>query len=243
MSIARRSTDRACYTVRVSALTQLAPDLWVASRPLPLPVGDIGTRMTVIRLPDGGLFLHSPVPLDAETQQALDAIGPVRCVVAPSKVHYFFVAAYGMAYRGARLFAAPGLPEKRPELRFDAVLDDHPPPEWRGAIDQHLFRGATAINEVVFFHPASRTLILTDLAFNMTTAPQGRARLFCWLVGATGHFGPHRIIRAAIRDRRAARESVRRILEWDFDRIIVTHGEVLESGGKQHFARAFARYA
>jgi len=224
------------------ALTQLAPDLWVATRPLPLPVGDIGTRMTVIRLPDGGLFLHSPVQLDAETRQALDAIGPVRCVVAPSKVHYFFVAAYGSAYPNARLFAAPGLAEKRPELRFDAVLDDTPPVEWRGAIDQHLFGGATAINEVVFFHSASRTLVLTDLAFNMTTAPPGRARLFCWLVGATGHFGPHRIVRAAIRDRRAARASVQHILAWDFDRIVVTHGDVLERGGRQQFEQAFARY-
>jgi hypothetical protein len=224
------------------ALTQLAPDVWVASRPLPLPVGDIGTRMTVIRLPDGGLFLHSPVKLDVETQQALDAIGPVRCVVAPSTVHYFFVAAYGATYPDARLFAAPGLTEKRSELRFDAVLDETPSAEWRGAIDQHLFRGAPALNEVVFFHAASRTLILTDLAFNMTTAPPGRARLFCWLVGATGHFGPHRIVRVAIRDRRAARESLQRILQWDFDRIIVTHGEVLQSGGKQRFADGFARY-
>ena len=161
----------------MSALTQLAPDLWVASRPLPLPVGDIGTRMTIIRLPDGGLFLHSPVQLDAETQQALDAIGPVRCVVAPSKVHYFFVAAYGSAYPNARLFAAPGLAEKRPELRFDAVLDDTPPVEWRGAIDQHLFGGATAINEVVFFiPPAARSFSPTSPS---TCPPRRRAARGC----------------------------------------------------------------
>jgi hypothetical protein len=222
-------------------LTALAPELWVASRPLPLAVGDVGTRMTVIRLADGGLWLHSPVHFEEATRAALDALGPVRYVVAPSKVHHFFVGAYGSAYPGARLYAAPGLAEKKRDVTFHAVLDpDAAPPEWAGQIDQHQFGGAPFINEVVFHHRASRTLLLTDLAFNMVQPPPGRARLFCWLVGATGRFGPHRILRAAIRDRRAARASVERILQWDFDRVIVTHGDVLERGGHDGFARAFA---
>ena len=213
-------------------LTPVAPDLWVATRPLPLPVGDIGTRMTVVNLPDGGLFLHSPVRLDDPTRRALDALGPVRSVVAPSKVHHFFVGDYRTAYPEARIYAAPGLPEKRKDLRFDAVLEDTPPAEWGGAIDLILFRGAPLMNELVFLHRPSRTLILTDLAFHMRTPPRGRARLFCWLVGAGRSFGPHRIVRLGIRDRAAARDSVRRILEWDFDRVIVAHGDVQESGGK-----------
>ena len=224
----------------MSVLTPLAPDLWAATRPLPLPVGDIGTRMTVIRLPDGRLLLHSPVRLDPETKQALDAIGPVRWVVAPSKVHHFFVGEYARAYPAARLLAAPGLPEKRNDLHFHGVLGDGPPAEWEGAVELHLFRGAPYINEVVFFHAPSRTLILTDLAFNMVRAPRGRARVFCWVVGASGRFGPHRMVRLTIRDRRAARASLQQILSWDFDRVIVTHGDVLESGGKRRVAEAFA---
>jgi hypothetical protein len=220
--------------------TRLGADLWVIARPLRLAVGDIGTRMTVVRLADDNLFLHSPVRLDEDVRRALDDIGTVRWVVAPSKVHHFFIGDYGKAYPQARLFAAPGLAEKRRDLRFDAVLGDEPPPDWRGAIDQHLFRGAPLVNEVIFFHAASRTLLLTDLAFNFTHAPRGRARVFSYLVGATGRFGPHRMMRAFIRDRGAARESVRRVLAWDFDRITVTHGTVLESGGKSCFAAAFA---
>jgi hypothetical protein len=221
-------------------LTSLAPGLWVATRPLLLAVGDIGTRMTVVRLPSGGLFLHSPVRLDEPTRRALDAIGPVRCVVAPSKVHHFYVGDYRAAYPEARLYAAPGLPEKRKDLRFDAVIGEAPPPEWEGVLDHTLFRGAPLMNEVVFLHRPSRTLILTDLAFNMVQAPRGRARLFCWVVGAGRRLGPHRIIRFGIRDRAAAHESVQRILQWDFDRVVVTHGEVLASGGKRAFAEGFA---
>jgi hypothetical protein len=223
-----------------AALEALAPNLWVAARPLKLIVGDVGTRMTVIRLADGGLFVHSPVHLDAGTRAALDAIGTVRWVIAPSKVHHFFVGDYLTAYPAARAYAAPGLPEKRKDLRFEAVLGDDAPDAWRDTIDQHLFRGNPTMSEVVFFHRPSRTLLLTDLAFNVAADKTAGARVFYWLVGAAGRFGPHRLVRTMIRDHAAARASVARILEWDFDRVIVTHGEVLERGGRQHFAAAFA---
>ena len=220
-------------------LTSLAPDLWVATRPLPLIVGDIGTRMTVIRLRDGSLFLHSPVQLDGKTRAALDAVGPVRAVVAPSLVHHFFVGDYGTTYPQATLYAAPGLEKKRADVPFGAGLDDEPPAQWMGQLEQHVFRGAPIMNEVVFFHPATRTLLLTDLAFNVTRPMSGRVRFFLRLVGARG-FGPHRIIRFGVRDRDAARASLERILQWDFDRVIVTHGDVLESGGHAAMQAAFA---
>ena len=222
------------------ALRQVAPDVYVADRPLPLSVGDIGTRMTVIRLDDGGLFLHSPVRLDEPTRAALDALGPVRAVVAPSKVHHFFVGDYLTAYPNARIYAAPGLPKKRKDLTFHGEIDDDAPPEWAGQIEQHLFRGAPSMNELVFFHPASKTLLLTDLAFNVPKGATDKARFFYWLVGAEGRFGPHRGARFLIRDRAAAKASLARILEWDFARVTVTHGEVLENSGPPKMKEAFA---
>ena len=225
---------------QASALRPLGRDVWVADRPLKLAVGDIGARMTVVRLADGGLFLHSPVRLDDETKRALDDLGPVRAIVAPSKVHHLFAGEYVRAYPAARLYGAPGLAEKRRELRVDAVLGDDPLPEWRDRIDQHLFRGAPVLNEVIFLHAPSRTLVLTDLAFNVPAERTAGARLFYWLTGAAGRFGPHRLVRTMIRDRRAARDSVEQVLAWDFDRVIVSHGDVLESGGRNRFAAAFA---
>jgi len=225
---------------QAGALRALDRDIWVADRPLKLTVGDIGARMTVIRLADGGLFLHSPVRLDAATKRALDELGPVRVVVAPSKVHHLFASEYARAYPDARLHGAPGLAEKRRELRVDAVLGDEPAPEWRDRIEQHLFRGAPVLNEVAFVHAPSRTLVLTDLAFNVPAGRTAGARLFYWITGAAGRFGPHRLVRTMIRDRRAARSSVERVLGWDFDRVVVSHGDVLETGGRERFATAFA---
>ncbi|HLX42213.1 MAG TPA: DUF4336 domain-containing protein [Bryobacteraceae bacterium] len=229
----------------------LAPNLWVVDQPDfgSGPAKGIGTRMTVIRLASGGLFLHSPTKLDDGTKRALDALGEVRAVVAPSRAHHLFVGDYVKAWPGAKLYGPPGLvgdikdfrarSGARLDLKLDAVLGDEPQSEWAGEIDQHLFKGARWLNEVVFFHRTSRTAIFTDLVFNVP-ADFKDARIFYTFVGGRGRFGPHRLVRMMIRDRKAARESVTKILEWDFDRAIVTHGDVLESGGKAKFAAAFS---
>jgi hypothetical protein len=226
--------------VSAPALEPLAANLWVATRPLRLWVGDIGARMTVVRLRDGALVLHSPVALDGETRAALDALGPVRWLIGPNKVHHLFLSQYVAAYPAAALCGAPGLAEKRTDLRFAHVLDDALRTVWAGQLEFLLFEGAPGISEVVFLHPESRTLILTDLAFNLPPGAPNRARVFHALVGAVGRFGPHRIVRAAIRDKRAARRSADRILAWDFDRVVVSHGLVLETGGKRAMETAFA---
>lgn len=223
-------------------LNSLAPDLWTADRPFRLPfiLGDIGCRMTIVRLADGGLFLHSPVPLDAETRAAIDQIGPVRAIVAPSKAHHLFVGDYVKAYPAAKLHGAPGLAEKRRDLNFASILGDEAHPEWRDQIAQRLFLGAPRLNEVVFFHSASRTIIFTDLVFNLPSRDASKARVFNWLTGAAGHCGPHRLIRSVISDRAAARAAVERILGWDFDRMIVAHGDVLDSGAHDRVRAAFS---
>jgi Domain of unknown function (DUF4336) len=227
----------------------LAPNLWIVDQPDFGGLARIGTRMTVIRLADGGLFLHSPTLFDDETRQALDALGNVRAVIAPSRAHHLFVADYVKAWPTAKLYGPPGLTGDiqdfrgrfgaRRDLKLDSILGDEAPPEWAGQIEQHLFKGARALNEVVFFHPSSRSVIFTDLVFNVLADAKG-GQVFYALVGAKGHFGPHRLIRLMIRDHAAARESVARILNWNFDRVIVTHGNVLESGGREKFAKAFS---
>ena len=222
-------------------LRALAPDLWVADRPLVVALGqDIGTRMTVVRMGDGGVWVHSPVAPDEALRQALDEIGQLRAIVAPARGHTLFVQAFREAYPDADVWVAPGLLKKCPWFAPADELDDTAPALWSGVLEQHVVRGAPLMNEVVFFHPASRTLILTDLAFNVAERDRRKARFFYWLTGAVGRFGPHRIIRFGIRDEAAARRSIDRILEWDFERVTVTHGDVLEEGGPEALRQAFS---
>jgi len=227
---------------RSPSLRSVAPDLWIAERPLKLPLalGHLGSHMTVVRLANRELFLHSPVLLDASIRAALHKLGPVQAIVAPSRAHHLFVGDYLKAYPGARLHGAPGLAKKRQDLKFDVTLGDQSPNAWSGQIEQHLFRGAPFLNEVVFFHLATRTLIFTDLVFNLTREGAAQARVFHWLTGATGHLGPHRLIRRMISDHNAARASVETILRWDFDRVIVGHGDLIEGDGRALVRAAFA---
>jgi hypothetical protein len=211
---------------------RLAQDLWVVERPQRFYGLEVGTRMTVIRLADGSLLLHSPVVLDAELRRELDAIGRVRFAVAPNRVHHLYAGKVAEAYPGARLWIGPGLERKRPDLVFEAVLGDEAPAEWKGQVDQVFFRGRPFENEVVFLHRASRTLILCDLAFNFGPRAPAPTRWLMRLIRSYGRFGPTKLDPLLIRDRAAARESLERILAWDFDRVVIAHGDVLESGGR-----------
>jgi hypothetical protein len=188
--------------------------------------------MTVMRLAHRDLLLHSPVALDARLRAELDAIGRVRFVVAPNRVHHLYAGRVAEMYPDARLWVAPGVERKRPELIYVAVLGDEAPAEWREQVDQVFFRGRPYENEVVFFHRASRTLVLCDLAFNFGPRAALPTRWLMRLLRSYGRFGPSTLDPWLIRDRAAARASLERILSWDFDRVVVAHGEVLEHGGR-----------
>jgi len=221
-------------------LRALSTDIWVAERPQRFYGLEVGTRMTVIRLRDGSLLLHSPVRIDPDLGRALDAIGRVRFVVAPNRVHHLYAGRVAAAYPDARLWVAPGLERKRPDLVFAGILGDDAPPEWRHEVDQTFFRGRPYENEVVFLHRASRTLVMCDLAFNFGPRAATATRLLMTLLRSYGRFGPSALDPLLIRDRAAARASLQRILAWDFDRVVVAHGEVLETGGHEALRCGYA---
>lgn len=221
-------------------MRQLAPDLWVVETPLRFLGVEAGRRMTIARLRDGGLWLHSPAPLTGELRASLDALGPPRFVVAASAVHgHRFMEQYREAYPDLELWAAPGLDRRRKDLAFDGLLGSVPDPRWSDDIDQAVFLGHL-VPEVLFRHRASRTLIVGDLLTAVETdrAMPASARLAWRLEGVYGRPGMPRTVRLATRNRRAARHSLECILAWDFDRVIVGHGRLLESGGRAAFERA-----
>jgi hypothetical protein len=220
---------------------RLADGLWVTERPLhPLPFLDIGTRMTIVRNGSGGLVLHSPVEADAATLEHVAALGAVAAIVCPNRVHHMFAGGWKQAHPGARLLGAPGLDAKRRDLAFDGVLGDAPDRAFAGALESHVAQGAPYLSEVAFFHPASATLLLTDLAFHPTAASGAGLRRWTWLTRVRDGFGPNALVRLCVRDRTALRRSIERILAWPFERVTLTHGEVLETDARDAFRRAWA---
>jgi hypothetical protein len=148
-------------------LRKLDENLWVAEQPLNYLGLAVGTRMTVIRLADGALWVHSPLRLTEPLRLAVEALGPVCFLVAPNKYHHLFIGEWMAAYPQARAFAAPGLSDKRKDLSFHGVLSEQVSAEWAGQIHVLPWRGAPMLGEVVFFHPPSRTLIVSDCLHNV----------------------------------------------------------------------------
>ncbi len=222
-------------------LAQLDTDLWVAERPHRYLGLQIGTRMTVIKLTDGSLFVHSPVRLDEVTHASLDKLGPVKHVVAPNRFHHLFVSDYLKNYSDAKIYAAPGLDTKRRDLHFDAILGDIAPTAWSGQIDQIVFRAFGALNETIFFDRRSRTALFTDLMFNVNQSDSALTRMVLRLDGGFGGLAVPRTFRLMIRmRRRLALSALARILEWDFDRLTVAHGDIVERGAKTAMRDAWA---
>ena len=222
----------------MSLLTRHADGLWTADAPLRLfGLLEIGTRMTVVRLSSGDLWVHSPIA-PSTVRGELDALGPVRHVVAPNLFHHLYAGPFRDAYRQARLWSAPGLARKRRDLRFDEELGASPPAAWAADLDQQPIEGSR-LGEVVFLHRRSRTLISSDLVAHIGDDANLSARIYGRLFGFRRGPVVPRTLRLGYRDRAAARSSLDAVLAWDFDRVVLAHGRVIESGGKDVVRRAF----
>ena len=220
-------------------LEQLADDLFTAELPLRMSLFEVGTRTTIVRLPDSGLWMHSPGPIDSKLRAEIDALGPVRFLVAPNKFHHLHLAAAAEAFPEAQVFLAPGLAEKVKGLPAGSVLDAAAPQAWAGSIDQLWLKGCPAVQEIAFLHRPSRTLLLTDLCFNVQGGAALSTRVFFSLTGVWKRFGPSRLMRLMIRDKRQLRSALDRVLDWDFDRVLLGHGQVLASDARESLRRAF----
>jgi Domain of unknown function (DUF4336) len=218
----------------MQALKEFGPELWTADGPVVSFFGfRYPTRMAAIRLSNGGLFLWSPTALTPALAHTLDALGPVRYLVSPNKLHYLFLADWKRAYPDAKLYASPGLAKRRKDLTFDAELGDAPAPEWAADIDQVLMLGSFALTEAVFFHRPSATAIFADLIQNFPpnwfTGWRGVVARLDGLVAP--HPGAPREWRASFVHRRAARAALTRILAWPIERVVIAHGDMVASAG------------
>jgi hypothetical protein len=221
---------------------QFGHEIWIADGPPVVIAGfHYPTRMAVIRLSDGDLFIWSPMQITDSLRAQVDALGQVRHIVAPNSLHHLFLAEWKSAYPGATLYAPPGLREKRKDIVFDADLGNAPNADWVRDLDQVLMQGNLITTEVVFFHVNSGTVLFTDLIQQLP------ANLFSgWraLVAKLDlMFGPEpsvpRKFRFAFTHRRAARESLQRVFAWPAQKVLMAHGTPVEKDAQAFLRRAF----
>ena len=219
-------------------LCELAADIWTVDRAFYLFGIYFGNRMTIIRVNDR-LLLHSPVAFDEELGGEVSRLGFVSALVAPNTMHYLHVEGWKDKYSHATLIAPASLKRITPDARFSASEIAEWELQWKGEIRIIPVNGLPKLEEYVLLHVPSGTLILTDLAFNIQSTPNFFSKLFFKAYGAYGQFGATRLIQSLIKDHEAFRLSMNAIMQTDFDRIVVSHGDVIECNGKAIFQKTF----
>lgn len=197
-------------------------------------------RMTVVRLEDGGLWLHSPIPIDDEMAASLATLGEVKWLVAPNCFHHVHLLKVKARYPEAKIFGVAGLQTKRKDIPFDAILGPEAPDAWKGQIEQKALEGMPSLQEMVFFHKASQSLIVTDMVFHVYEAKGFFAPLLFRLVGAYRKLAMSRAGKRMIKDRLAFQASLQAILAFPFDRLIMAHGRIIPTQAKPALQSALA---
>lgn len=223
-------------------LRQLDNSIWVNEVPFKMIGINFGNRMTCIQLPDNNFWLHSPTRFDSEIHQKIMDLGNIKFLVTPSIMHNLFVMDWKKQNDNYQVLA----PSKAKKVQADIALDHSTTEQLNELFKDEItcipIHGMPMLQEYAFIHHASKTLILTDLAFNFGNQDSGWSKFFLKVYGAYNKFGPTITIRALIKDKLAFSESLQNINSQDFDRIIVSHGNVVESDGKNIFNNAFKQY-
>ena len=227
-------------------LQQVDRNLWVAEQPLKFMGLPVGTRMTVIRLVDNFLLLISPIQITSEIKQQLDDLGTVKYLIAPNLFHYLYLADCQKTYPQALVLAPPGLKAKQSNLKINSTFtqDDI---KFDSQLEYTLFEGfqvlivsqIKTVNEIVFYHPSTKTLIITDSAFNFDRSFPLITQFTARIIGSYQQLKPSWLEKIAVKDKQKTKQSIEQILSWDFERVIMGHGKIVETNAKQQLATGY----
>jgi hypothetical protein len=221
-------------------IKELDRNIWVSEQPLRYFGLNVGTRMTIIRLSHGELAIISPIQPTPEMVAQLGKLGEVGHIIAPNLYHYLFAEDFKKLYPKALFWATSGLKLKKPNYSIDRIIANDEGVLWNGL--EHMFfdgfktldlRGFVPLNEWVFFHSLTRTLILTDAAFNFDESFPALTQFAARLIGGYKNLSPSLLERVATTEKERVRRSVEKILNWDFERVIMAHGSIVEENAKQ----------
>ena len=220
--------------------------IYIVEYPIQFGGLDLFSRMTLVRLDDGKLWVHSPCKPDAQLKSEIDRLGEVAYIIAPGTYHHLYISDFQSCYPDAETFLCPGLEKKRRDLRFDWILGNRPDSRWNSEFNQVVIQGTRIISEVAFAHENSGTLILVDLLENIGddyTHEAGLLLKFWWKAVFHMWNNPKAAPEYQIGwgDKQVVRKALEKILAWDFDRIILAHGNLVESNAKAILIKAWEK--
>jgi len=200
------------------------------------------TRMTVVRLNNAKMWIHSPSKIRDGLIEEIQELGDIQYLISPNKIHHLFIQDWITLCPRAKAYSSPGLEEKRNDLLFDCALTDTAEIEWRDEVDQLIFKGSKAMEEVVFFHKKSNTLLLTDLIENFHPDHfKGFRKILAKITGIVSPNGktPLDWRISFFFNKTKARSCLQKMINWNPKRIIISHGECIEDDALEFLKKSF----
>jgi hypothetical protein len=208
-------------------LRALMPGVWEVTGSLPFP---LRRNMTVARLGDGSLLLHSVIALDEAGMAKLDALGTPSVMVVPHAGHRMDAPFYKARYPSLRVVAPAAVRAKVEEvIKVDATVEQALP-----ALGVKLHEiGGFSHGELGYEleTEGGKVLILSDaLANDDNPAPGVGGWLMARLGGGIkGRLGVPRMMRMMmLKDKAAARAAFGRLAAiGDVKAVAISHGRSL----------------
>jgi hypothetical protein len=219
----------------------VVPDaIWTSERPVWFGGVRLRSKTTVVRLSGGALWVHSPGPPTEEACAALDALGDVRWIVVPNRFHHLQAPATAARYPNAVVVGARSAQARNPRLGVAMGADD---PRYVAATPELTpigLDGVPFLDETVFFHAASGSLIAADLVLCASARDHWTWRISARLWGRYGKVRTPPDVRWNTRASQAAAESIARMCALPLRRILVAHADPITDSPARRLAEAWA---
>ncbi|RED53595.1 DUF4336 domain-containing protein [Aestuariispira insulae] len=215
------------------------------------------TRSVIIRLPDGGLWIWSPIALTPELKAEVESLGSVKHLISPNKIHYLFLKDWKAAWPEAQLWGPQSTLDKLRKMHGDAEfersfagmapLDQTAPVDWQGALDLVRFTGSVFMDELVFHHVESDTVILADLSENfdcefIKNNWSKWTHKFAHFWGITVESGGKAPLewRLSWFNKKQARAAREKVLSWGPRQVIMAHGAWQRENGRAFLEKSLS---
>lgn len=225
----------------MNQLEIFGPNIWVLSHELKRTRG-LGCRMTVVRNHQGELFLISPVELNDSVVAQLASLGKVLGIIAPNGMHHLFITSAKAKFPLAKVFGPKVLLRKRKDISgLEVIKQGSKGYPWEGVLDFVSVPARDILGEeIVFFHLESKTLVVADLIFNLQKVEGFIQILFLKWNKAYRQLGMTKLGRFFFKDKKILREKVKQILQWQPEKLVVSHGENLFEKTTARLAESFS---
>lgn len=221
-------------------MEQIGENIWAREGSMRIMGTNLRLRTTVIKLQSGQLWVYSPTELTNDFRQDLSELGDVAFIIGPANGHNLWLDQWQHAYPNAKLYVSAGIP-KKVRLRQYTLLDNSPYSPWPDDLQRQFIAGAPFFSETVFLHRPSRSLLVCDLVQNhcdeqSTSFARFIQRFILQPIGFKDICLAPPLRRGfAIKDKTQLISALKTIQSWDFDRIIVTHGDIIEDNAGETF--------